>query len=221
MVQLAASLLALAIGPLLHQLALSTRSILSFLDGFILFAIGGLVLMEILPESVALAGWGAVPVALAGLLVPALLERMQHKLAPQAHRAALYLALAGILMHAFIDGVALMDGGDNDRFVAALPLAVILHRVPIGLNVWLLLSPAFGVRIAISVVVAMAAATVAGYLAAESVASVVGTISIGLFAALVGGALMHVVVHLQGRQVEKREGRWQVYSGLGALAAAL
>ena len=48
-----ASLLALGIGPLLHQLGRSgNEALLPILDGFVFVSIGGLVLLHILPEGV-------------------------------------------------------------------------------------------------------------------------------------------------------------------------
>ena len=54
---LLASLLALAIGPILHQLARVKGTMLAALDGFVYVAIGGVVLLHIVPESYELAGW--------------------------------------------------------------------------------------------------------------------------------------------------------------------
>ena len=200
MINIVASLLALALGPLCWRLALSARFLLAILDGFMIVAIGGLVLFEILPECVQLAGWGAVPVALAGLLVPSILERVRHHVGAQAHRTALYLAVAGILVHAFIDGVALttpeMLGSSSPReyLFHALPLAVILHRVPVGLAVWLLLRPAVGARAAVAVLAAIGGMTVAGFFLGETASRFVESTWMGYFAALVAGALLHVVV---------------------------
>ena len=65
-------------------------------------------------------------------------------LASQAH--GLLLALVGIGLHGFTDGLALGHGHEHAGEYM-LPWAVILHRLPVGLMVWFLLRPVYGVRL--------------------------------------------------------------------------
>ncbi|MFQ5653274.1 MAG: permease [Planctomycetota bacterium] len=224
--KLGLSLLALLLGPLLHRLASRAGNLLEILDGFMLIAIGGLIFLDVLPQSVELAGWWALPVAIAGLFVPTLLERVRHRAGRHAHTAALALGVVGILVHGFVDGVALTgpsapDGGS----VGSLPIAVILHRVPIGLTIWWLLHPAFGRAIAAGALGALALSTVVGFHFGESLARGVNDRGLGLFAALVGGSLLHVVLHRQAPRLTDpaapagapRHARLR--SGIGAIGA--
>lgn len=68
------SLLVLAIGPVLHQLARVTGTMLAALDGFVYVTIGGLVFLHILPETYHLAGWPVFIALALGLLGPGWVE---------------------------------------------------------------------------------------------------------------------------------------------------
>lgn len=141
MTPLIASLAVLIIGPLLYRLARSGSFLLAFLDGFALFAIGGLVLVDILPHTVAQGGWWVLLLLLAGLFLPGLLEKMRDKVASQIHTVAVYAGMLALLAHSFTDGIALADENGS------LPLAVIVHRIPVGLTIWAVLRPVHGVVI--------------------------------------------------------------------------
>ena len=218
MFELILSIVVLFVGPVLHRLAQRARPAIEFLDGFTFISITALVLFEILPESVALAGAGAIVVALLGLFGPLLFEQMRDRVARRAHQVALGLALCGFLAHAFLDGVALSEPGENEGSLRGrLAIAVLLHRLPVGLTLWWLLS-GYGRRIAWGIVCAVSIATVGGYL-------VGGTFhlegaSTGLFIALLGGSLLHVVIHavqIGPRAVGSRG--WHVAAALGAVVA--
>lgn len=217
---LALSLLTLAAGPLLYKTAQAARNpLLAALDGFVFVAIGGLILLHVLPESVALGGWAAALACLVGLVAPTLLEHRLHGRARQVHAVALLLGLAALGMHAFMDGLVL--GGDHEGESHAhhmLPMAVILHRLPEGLMVWFLVRPLYGLPKALATLGLIAVSTVAGFSLSEVVASSIEHQGRGLFQALVGGSLLHVVMHRSypiSSGAAGRPGRLQ--AGLGAL----
>ena len=141
------SLLALVIGPALHQLARATGTMLAVLDGFLYVTTGGIVLFHILPETYHLSGWPVFIALALGLLGPMWVEHQLEDFARQAHTVALLLALVGIGLHGFTDGLALGQGGHEHAGEYMLPWAVILHRLPVGLMVWFLLRPVYGVRL--------------------------------------------------------------------------
>ena len=220
MVSLLISLLVLALGPVLHRMALKTRIVLPVLDGFIFVAIGGLVLQHAVVESFHLAGWPVVPVALLGFVGPTIGEKVLHRAAVQVHRATLALAMLGLGFHAALDGVALARSSASEAGIAALALAVILHRVPVSLTIWILLRPPYGLAAALGTLGFVALSTVVGFFAGGLLLGDSPGPAIGLFQALVAGSLLHVVVHRSPLQHEGAYG-WRLPRGLGALAGAV
>lgn len=219
---LAASLLTLAAGPLLYQTARAARlasPLLAGLDGFVFVAITGLVLLHVLPESVALGGWAAVLACLIGLMAPTLLEHRLHGRARQVHAVALLLGLAALGLHAFMDGLVL-GGGHQDGDGHAhrmLPMAVILHRLPEGLMIWFLVRPLYGLPRALATLLMVAVSTLAGFWLSGAVAAAIEHQGRGLFQALVGGSLLHVVMHRSYPISPDDTGPRRLQAGLGAL----
>ena len=75
-----------------------------------------------------------------------------------------------------------------------LALAVILHRLPMGLAVWWLTVPVLGRRVAIALLGAMVAATVVGFGLAGQVLVDLTLPGIAVFEATIAGMLLHVVM---------------------------
>ena len=215
------SILTLAVGPLLQQVARRVGSMQAILDGFVFIAISGLILLYVIPGSIALGGWLAVLGGLLGLLVPSLIENRLHGLARQAHMVALVLALSGIMLHGFVDGLALTAPEEKEgaHVHSMLPLAVILHRLPVGLTIWILLRPLYGKVAAMATLGLIALATVAGFALGGTVFEGVDNWVSGIFQALVAGSLLHVVMHRShphGEEAEPAKGG-RLQAGLGAL----
>lgn len=218
MLSLLTSIVVLAVGPVLHRLALSARPVLPLLDGFIFVTIGGLVLQHTVVESFALAGWPVVLVALIGFMGPTVGEKLLHRAAKQVHRAALVLAMAGLAFHAMLDGMAL-EGAQSGGALAALALAVILHRVPVSLTIWILLSAPHGSLAALGTLGLVALSTVIGFFLGGPLLEQIPGPAVGLFQALVAGSLLHVVVHRSSLRLE--QGSWRLSEAAGALMGAL
>lgn len=190
------------------------------LDGFVFVAITGLVVVHIVPESVELAGWIAVAGVAVGLWLPTLIEHRLRPMARQVHNVTLVLGLVAIAVHAFTDGIALVSDAGAHGDAHMLPMAVVVHRLPVGLTVWFLLRPLYGLRIATAVLALMAAATTAGFVSGGAVLAILEGRVWGLFQALVAGSLLHVVLHrsypVTAGDVPVATRRWQ--AGLGAAA---
>ncbi len=187
------SLLALVVGPFVYSVVRKRDAMLSLLDGFIFISITGMVLLFILPDSFENGGWYILPVAVAGLFGPTALEGVSRNAAKKTHIAALILGLAGIGLHALIDGTALSAGASTGSGV--LPLAVVLHRLPVGLTIWWLLTPSFGRKAAAGVLALIGIATVTGFAFGPLLIERLSSHGIALFQALVAGTLLHVVFH--------------------------
>lgn len=217
------SLLALVLAPLLYRIALRVRFAVDALDGFVLVAIGGIVLMHIVPHSVEAAGWTALVVALAGLLGPGMTERLVARAARPAHTLALLLAVAAVALHAFLDGAALKSSAMlSDRQGLTFALAVILHRLPEGLTIWWLLRPRWGAAIASLVLGLVAVSTTGGFFGGEVVLWEATTRWLALLQALVAGSLLHVVIHrphLPNHEHHRIRKRYEPAAGVGGLLA--
>ncbi len=182
------------------------------LDGFVLTSVAGIVLADVLPHALDEAGMWAVPLVLLGLIGPGLAERGLHRAAEQVHALALFLGMAGLVLHATLDGVAL-SGGDARPQLAT---AVLLHRLPEGLTIWWLLRPTYGRVVAGIALALVAAATILGMWAGPT--TVPDGMALGLIESLVAGSLLHVVMHRPHPLVHVAGGqRGRFASGVGGL----
>jgi uncharacterized membrane protein YraQ (UPF0718 family) len=220
------TLAALAAGPALYAAARSNARVLAFLDGFVLVSIAGLVVLEVVPGTFMEGGAWSLAFLLAGLFGPTLLERVFREAEREAHLAALALAVVGLVVHALGDGVVLAPNGKD----WALPAAVVVHSVPVGMAVWWLLAPAFGTWPPLLVLLAMGAGTVAGYRYGVSLNAMLSPQAWAWFQSLVAGTILHVIFgrpHLHGEHddphhahEERRTPREAVrYEGIGNILA--
>jgi uncharacterized membrane protein YraQ (UPF0718 family) len=212
------SLAAFALGPLLYRIADRARASLALLDGFVMVAVAGLALVHIIPHAVAKSGAAALAVAAVGFIAPGFVEHRLERAARQTHTAALVLALAGLTVHEFFDGVGLATPFYGDEGVSLLAVAVVLHRLPIAITIWWLLAPTRGWRPAALVLVALGAATVLGYVSVDMVAGSMDATWLGLMEALIAGSLLHVVVHRPSPlSTPSHDRRERLAAGVGAL----
>jgi zinc transporter ZupT len=160
---------------LVGALAVTSRARWSVraLDGMLAFAAGFMVavgLIDLFPEALARGGSSAAVVALGGYLA---VHLTQHVIGTHFHfgeethhvsEAVSVAALAGLLLHTFVDGVAVASGFDVGGAVGALVfMAVVLHKVPEGLAISsLFLAAGQGRRRALLAAAALGAATIAG-----------------------------------------------------------
>ncbi len=220
---LAASLLALALGPLPYHLARPRGAFLAGLDGFVLVSLLGLVLLHLLPESLALAGWAALLALLLGMLAPSAIERAMKSAAAKVHTATMALALAGLCLHAVVDGLALTPGlTPTHEGGVMLALGIVLHRLPAGMLIWALLRPRGGRLLPVATLGAMSIATVVGFSFGDSLRHLFATNAVALFQAFVAGSLLHVILHDERSANHARHGpRNGLGGGIGGLSGIL
>jgi|GEM_PF-1041554 len=212
---LVASVVALLVGPAVARMAGERRAPFAALDGFIVVGLPGLVLLEILPEAFEQGGPTAVLFAMVGLALPRLLEGRLHVAEGDLHSAVTWGATFAYSLHAVIDGAALNDGAGS----FALGTGVVLHRIPVGVTMcWLVRR--HGVRGAAFAIGLIGLATSLGYFGAGSLVAAMPLGSLGLFQALVGGSLMHVVAgHAHGHDGHAPARGWELLgAGLGLLS---
>lgn len=215
MAYLISSLVGLVIGPLLF-VVLHRRHIPQLvLDGFVLIAVVGLVFLHVLPEAFRVIGPLALLAALAGLLLPLMAEKVRALSHDASHGVVLLLALLGLLLHAALDGVGL-NGSDG------LGMAVVVHRIPVGLAVWWFVRPQFGRPWAVAVLAAIGGATIAGWAAQSAWIAPSGLAWVQVVQALVAGSLLHVLLHQSvGFHDHAPAGGWRIPGAVGAVAGLL
>ncbi len=151
--------------------------------------------VDILPEALARGGRTAAIVALGGYV---LVHLTQHTLAPHFHfgeethevtAVASMSALVGLLLHTFVDGVAIASGFQVSESLGMLIfVAILLHKFPEGLAISsLFLAAGAGRRRALGAATLLGLATVAGVLLTSAVG---GLSRHGL--ALSGGVTLYV-----------------------------
>ncbi len=196
------SVLALLLGPAIYAWGRHRPTLRQILDGFVFVTVAGIVCVSIIPDAIRAGGAMAVVFLLLGLGFPVAIERAFHRSLQQAHVFIVVLAAIGLLVHALIDGIALLPasaggvaGGTASASVFDNPLAVgvILHRLPVGMAIWWSVRPTFGIFAASTTLVLLIAATgVAYFLGAPAVELAAGG-PLALFQAFVAGSLVHVV----------------------------
>lgn len=151
------------------------------LDTMIAFSGGFLIavaLVEMLPESLAQHGATAAWVILGGYLA---VHLTQHTLVPHFHfgeethhvsHSVAVSALIGLLLHMFVDGVAIASGFAAGATVGILVVAaIVLHKIPEGSTISsLCLAAGFGKRTALGAAALLSLATIAGALLTDVVA---------------------------------------------------
>ena len=99
-------------------------------------------LLDLMPDAIITHGAAAAPVILIGYL---LVHLTQHTLAPHFHfgeevhhvtKMVSFSALAGLILHTFVDGVAIASGfGVSQALGLLVFLAILLHKLPEGLAI--------------------------------------------------------------------------------------
>ena len=176
--------IAAALANLVGALAVTSRTRWSVgaLDAMLAFAAGFMIsvgLLDLFPEALLQGGPSAAVVVLGAYLA---VHLTQHVIGTHFHfgeethhvsEAVSLAALVGLLLHTFVDGVAVASGLDVGGAVGALVfIAVILHKVPEGLAISsLFLAAGQGRRRALLAAGALGLATIAGLLLTDHVAA--------------------------------------------------
>jgi len=193
LIVLVLSIIALFVGPLLYQWLRRGGRVARTVEALIVAALVPLVVLLLVPESWEALGLWSVALMALGYLVPGLLELAVRRAAPAFHTISLLLALAGLALHAMVDGAGLAssDAGAG----ASLALAIVLHRFGVGLVLWFMVQPVFGRRGALAVLVLVSVATVAGFFLSEPLLALDEWDMVHGVQALIIGTIIHSLVH--------------------------
>jgi len=187
------SIISLFIGPMLYLWLRKGGFVAKAFDSVIVVVLIVLMAFLLIPESWAELGYWSVALMFAGYLLPGLLENLIKKAAHTLHLISLVLALAGLALHAMLDGAALMIG--NGSAGNSLGLAIVLHRFGVGLMLWMMVQPVFGKRVAFGVLGFVGLATVVGYLLSETILGLEGDHAMSVLQALIIGMIVHSLIH--------------------------
>lgn len=235
MIFLFLSIVALFIGPAVFPLLRSRPSLIAALDGFLLTSIGGLVLVDLLPHALHAAGGWAFLAAAVGLGIPAVIDRRHRATAPKEaapcgheheaehqHSALVNVALAGLAVHAFVDGSALaVPEVQVHESSAHLAVAVLMHRVPVSLLVATMVAKSRGIRGALMAASILGVATIAGFIVAREALPYWELRELALFQAFIAGTLLHVIMAHAPLSSEHTHESWPRTSALGAIFGVL
>ncbi|MBY5982105.1 hypothetical protein [Ferrimonas balearica] len=191
---LIASVLILAVGPLLYHGFRHQTRVLDAIGAFVVVSLFGLVLFDILPELWHHGGFWVVPAILLGFFGPTLAEKAFHRHSRLAHNLTLALGLTGLLVHTLTDGSAIYlvsQQQANDL----LALGVVLHNLPAGLAIWWLLRPQFGRVIAAAMLGTLMFFTVVGFFLGDELLAMISVAGSVYLQAFVTGSILHVLVH--------------------------
>jgi uncharacterized membrane protein YraQ (UPF0718 family) len=208
------SLLALAAAPIIYRVADRAAMALAALDGFVMLSIAGLVAVHIIPHSVQHGGYWVIGIAALGFLGPGWAEHALHRSAERVHNTTLVLAVLGLLLHGFFDGVGLNAPLEHESM---LGVAVLLHRLPVAITLWWLLKPR-SLGLASGVLIGLAVMTIGGFATAEGLAPVMESTWLAYVQALIAGSVLHVVVHRPPPvAMPSSKGKGRLWSGVGAI----
>jgi len=186
------ALSALGVAPLVAARGAKWPQGLRFLDGFVLAAVAGLVMLEVLPSMIRDGRILLPMVALFGFAAPTAVERLFQASTQYAHRVVLGVALVGLALHSALDGVALSEAAHVPG--SLLGVGVILHQLPVGLMLWWVLRERPR-SVMWSVFAMMGVGTLVGVAVGADIASHISVEGAAALEALIGGSLLHVVLH--------------------------
>ena len=187
------SILTLLGGPLFYHWLRRGGLVARTFDRFMVIVLVALLAVILVPETFGHLGWVSFILIAAGYALPGLLESAIKRAARLFHLAALVLGVIGLMLHAMLDGAALAVSGSSAG--EGLALAIVLHRVGVGLIIWLMVAPGYGRFAAWLVLASVALATVLGYELADEVLPLAGDDSVPVFQALIIGMIAHGLVH--------------------------
>ena len=187
------SIVSLFVGPVLYQWFRRGGFAAKAFDSLIIAVLILLMVLLLIPESWAELGYVSVALILSGYLLPGLLEHLIKKAAHALHLVSLLLALAGLALHAMLDGAALNAG--ESEIASNLSMAIVIHRLGVGMMIWMMVQPLFGRKIAFGVLGFAALATVGGYYLSEVVMGLEGDYTMSVIQALIIGMIIHSLVH--------------------------
>ena len=183
------STIALLVGPFAYALGRRNKVTERALDALIIVAIAWIIGVHIVPDAFQVAGWRVLAFLVLGMAFPYALRRIFHLASNAMHTALLFIAAFALVLHAVIDGIALLPGNGDQ-----LGLAVILHRLPVGMAIWWTFRPAIGTNAAIAAFALIILATGLAVYFGGPVIELTESKMLALFQVFVAGSLADMVI---------------------------
>jgi len=183
------STIALLAGPFIYAVGRHNKTTERLLDVLIIAAIAWIIGVHIVPDAFHVAGWVALAFLAIGMAFPYALRRIFHLASSATHTALLFIAALALVLHAVIDGIALLPGSGEQ-----LGIAVILHRLPVGMAIWWTFRPAIGTRAAIAAFALIISATALAVYFGGPVIELAESRMLALFQVFVAGSLADMVI---------------------------
>jgi zinc transporter ZupT len=183
------STIALLAGPFVYAVGRRNKTTERLLDVLIIAAIAWIIGVHIVPDAVEAAGWPALAVLVLGMAFPYVLRRIFHLASKAMHTTLLVIAALALVLHAVIDGIALLPASGEQ-----LSTAVILHRLPVGMAIWWTFRPAIGTRAAVASFVLIISATALAIYFGGPVIELAESRMLALFQVFVAGSLADMVI---------------------------
>lgn len=222
------TLASLVAGALLGGLATRRSAWLGPLRTFAIVAVASLAMARLVPEAVAGIGAWALVLFVAALVLPpvlAYLVRLAFVRWGQVTSRGLgaELGFLGFVIHQFAEGVALgtyAGPGHADHGHLDIVVAVAAHTVPLTALFLGAVVSVRGLGAAGRRLLALLAASLLGFVAADRVAHAVADAALPVLSALVSGFLCHVLLHRDPIKIQ-RTFTVRIVDVLAAVAGAL
>ena len=176
------------------------------IDGLLALLVGSILLFDVIPESLHVAGPWALVLVLLGIVVVVATRMLLwrgFRVIGAGATAVWFAAVAlGLCLHGLWDGMALVEHGQGDGW--SIALAVVLHRLPMGMTVWWLAEPRVGILGSVVLLVILGGATAVGQEVGAALFSGLPAKWMAGLHAFVAGGLLHVMSHWMSRLVPSR-----------------
>ncbi len=192
------SLAILACTPLIVRVVYRFQRLSKIFAFFLIAAITYNIFAHILFENLKVFGWGALVAALAGIVIFGGGDDFFFSESRRSSRVFLVLVQLFLLVHAMIDGAALVGSelpaalqGEHQH-TAELSLSIIFHRLLFEVFVWKFFLDRYGRLSAAIVLINIAVGTIIGFFGSRALFHLIPAY-FGIFEAFIGGALLHLV----------------------------
>ena len=198
---LSLSLVFLALAPIIYRYTTKFNKAWKLVDRLMRWSVIAIVVIHLVPESIHIAGYGCLLALAVGMFLPSLLERWSRAHEGRVHLASIFVSVAGLAVHAFMDGAALAlpelhEHHHHPSDLHALPIAVVLHRLPVGLLILDLFGKRSTMALPVTLLIVNGVLTVGGFLfSTQWIVELHNSAQLAWFQALFSGTLLHVIVH--------------------------